>query len=310
MIDYVSFSRLSMHMTENNLSIFAREALMHGLGTQELKVLSDGEDFEISFMAKHVLKYRKLKNQRLATTHRLNDPIEEVLDDYINRRKGRLKEAKRQLRKRFDGLDHAMQERVMMAFMTYGNQAERDFIYKKLLGEEFWVDDYIPLIQQWWEDSYDGGLARVIVKYCPREYLLLRFEELEQYGNYATLCIRTGITPDLNRLSPWTYLFVLKTSGGQLRFREGEELVFQCVRNYLHEEASNKPVTSIYEIPYVRRMLTYLGEMGMVEDILAIDAFDRTMNDVPRKQWKEAVIKAIEEMFGYPPFESEVKRYI
>ena len=78
--------------------------------------------------------------------------------------------------------------------------------------------------------------AKVVVKYCPREYILAHLEELDRKCNYATLCLRTGIEPDPERLPAWTYLYVLKTSGGQLRFREGEEenkrLRRICVNNF------------------------------------------------------------------------------
>ena len=98
----------------------------------------------------------------------------------------------------------------------------------------------------------------------------------------------------------------MKTSGGQLRFREGEEVVFKWVRKYLYEEASDKPVCSIYDIPKVRRMLAYLGEMGRTDDIMAIDAFDKRMKSIPRTEWGTAVIKALEEEFGFPPFVYDV----
>ena len=145
-------------------------------------------------------------------------------------------------------------------------------------------------------------MGKVVVKYCPREYILEHLEELDHKCNYATLCLRTGITPDPNRLPSWTYLYVLKTSGGQLRFREGEEVVYKWVRKYLYEEASDKPVCSIYDIPYVRRMLAYLGEMGRTDDIMAIDAFEKRMKSIPRTQWGTAVIRALEEEFSFPPF--------
>lgn len=301
MIDYVCVFRLSMRMEQNELTLFAREALMNALDTAELKKIFHGEDFERAHLAGHILKYRAARRRKQASSHRLNYPIEEVLDDYINRRKGKLLEAKRQLRKRFDGLDHAMQTRVMLAFMEHGCAPERDFISEKLLGEDFWVDDFIPLVQQWWEASRDFGMARVVVKYCPREYLMSHIDEL-LFVDYATFCIRTGFFPNSERLTPWTYLYVLKTSGGQLGFREGERLVFKCIRQYLYEETPDEPPYCIYGIPHVRQMMAYLGEMGMEEDIRAIDAFELRMAKVAPPAWGPAVIKAIEETFPFYPY--------
>lgn len=78
------------------------------------------------------------------------------------------------------------------------------------------------------------------------------------------------------------------------------------MRKYLYEEASDKPVCSIYDIPYVRRMLAYLGEMGRVDDIMVIDAFEKRMRRVPRTQWGTAVIKALEDEFSFQPFVYDV----
>lgn len=275
---------------------------MARLDDAQLSAIADGPDLDLSFHAARILKYRKRRAKPKYVTHRPNYPIEEVLDDYVSHRTGKVVEAKRQLKKRFDGLDHDMQERVMMALMEHGGLAERNLVYEKLCDEDFWTDDYIPFIEQWWEEFHDGRMARVIVKYCPREYLLAHMEELEGRCNYATLCIRTGIEPKEEKLYPRTYLYVLKTIGGQMGFHLGRRMVLKHIREFLYEEGEGRPVCSIYEIPYVRRMLSYLGEMGLAEDILALDAFDKRMRPIPRKDWGTAVIKAIEDEFEFPPY--------
>lgn len=83
---------------------------------------------------------------------------------------------------------------------------------------------------------------------------------------------------------------------------EGRRMVFKHIREYLYEEGEGNPVCSIYDIPYVKRMMAYLGEMRLVEDIMALDAFDKRMRPVPRKDWGTTVIKAIEEEFSFPPY--------
>lgn len=274
------------------------EALMQTWTDGSLKELSDSEQGWPGRIAERVLRHREMA--RKPAKHRLNDPIDRVVDDYVNRRKGKLLEAKLQLRKRFDGLDHDIQEKVMMAFMEQGSQREREFIYSKLYGDGFWVDDYIPLVQRWWEQFHDGKMGKVVVKYCPREYIMEHLEELDHRCNYATLCLRTGMTPDPERLPAWTYLYVLKTSGGQLRFREGEKVILGWVRQHLYERQGSDAelLHSIFDVPYVSRMLAYLGEMGMAEDILAIEEFDKRMQSCNRHEWANAVIKSIEERFG------------
>ncbi len=288
--------------TDPELTYFAREALMQKLDNKALKELTEGVDVDLCILASRILRMRASRSRYTSAAHRLNYPIEEVLDDYVNKRKGKQVEARRQLKKRFDGQEHSVQERIMLAFMEHGGESERNFVYEKLCGEDFWVEDYTPLAQQWWEQFHDHKMARVIIRHCPREYLLGHLDELSAHGDYATLCIRTGMTPDPLKLSPQTYLWVLKSIGGQLRFREGERTVLSAVRDYMYEQQEEKPVDTIYAVPYVLRMMGYLGEMRMTADIVAIDAFERRMRTVPRKEWGNAAIKAIEDEFDFPEY--------
>ena len=291
-----------MMKIDPTLSLFVQEALMQQLDDAELERIAEDVNLDSGYLAGRILKYRKKRARPKNVSHRLNYPIEEVLDDYVNHRTGKVVEARRQLKKRFDGLDHDLQEKVMMALMEHGSLTERNFVYDKLYGEDFWTDAYIPLIQQWWEEFYDNRLAKVIVKYCSREYILDHLEELEGLCNYATLCLRTGLPPKEDKLNPRTYLYVLKTIGGQMAFHEGRRMVLKHIRDYLYEEGEGNPVCSIYEIPYVRRMLAYLGEMGLEEDIIALDDFDKKLRPVPRKDWGTTAIKAIEEEFPMPEY--------
>jgi hypothetical protein len=269
-------------------------ALLEMLDGHDLEIISSCANWDILDYQLSQLVYSHEKREKpVFQSHRLNYPIEEVLDDYVNKRKWKRREAKRQLKKRFDGLDHDHQEAVMMAFMTQGNPAEREFIYDKLYGEEFWVDGYIPFVQKWWEQYKDPKMAKVIVKRCPRAYVLAHLADLKPYCNYASLCLKTGISPDPEALSGRTYLFVQKSIGGKLRPLEGRDVVLKWVREFLYEEAS-QPYRSIYDIPYVRRMLLYLGEMGLTDDILALEVFDKQMAGTPHDEWNNAAIKAIE----------------
>jgi len=287
--------------TDPSLSPFAREALMQKLPEDELKALSEGDDISLCLMARRILKGHTAQKRYGKTTHRLNYPIEEVLDDYVNHRTGKQREARRQLKKRFDGQDHAMQERIMISLIEHGGRSERDFVCEKFCDDDFWVDDYIPLVQALWEKFQSHKMAKVVIKRCPREYLLEHILELIDHGSYATLCLRTGLTPDPDKLSPQTYLFVMKGINHQLRFREGERTVLKAVRDYLYEHCEER-LDTLYAVPYVRRMMAYLGEMEMVDDILAIDAFDKRISTLPREGWANEVIRAIEETFPLPEY--------
>ena len=279
------------------------QAILGGLDDHDLEVIGSCTDWDlISRKAERIASARKEHNKPRRITYKLNYRIEDVLDDYVNHRTGKRREAHRQLLKRFDGLDHEHQEAAMLALMSNGTDKDRAFIYKKLYEDDFWVDDYIPLVEKWFEEFHDGKICKVVVKRCSREYVIDHLEELIGHCNYASLCLKTGLTPEEGRLPYRTHLFVIKSIGGQLRFREGEETILRHIREFLYEDESKTIYDSIFDIPYVKRMMMYLGEMGLTEDILALEAFDKRMQDLPRIEWGTDIIKAIEDEFSLPEY--------
>lgn len=285
------------------LSPIAIAALLESLDAHDLDLIDQCTDlYELHWQKHLIIRKREASVKQKPVPHRPNGVFDKIFDDYVNRRKGKLVEAKRQLRNRFDGLDHDMQERVMMAFMTLGHESERKFVAEKLLDEDFWEDNYIPLVQKWWEEYRERPMAGVVVKRCSREYILAHLEELEGMCNYANLCLKTGIEPKEEKLLPRTYLYVLKTNGVQLRFREGERVVLGYVREMLYEKGEDKQYEDIYGIPYVQRMMHYLGEMGLVDDIIAIDDLNQRMREMPEDQRISLAIKAIENEFSFPEY--------
>ena len=64
-----------MRMEQNELTLFAREALMNALDTVELKNIVHGDDLERAHLAGHIRKYRAARRRKQASSHRLNYPI-------------------------------------------------------------------------------------------------------------------------------------------------------------------------------------------------------------------------------------------
>lgn len=284
------------------LHIYSVSAILESLDEHDLGLIEQCTNWFAVHFQKQMLLEGRDKRAKYKVQVRLNAPIEEMLDDYVSRRKGKVTEARRQLRKRFDGLDHDIQEKIMMAFMASDLESDRKFIAAKLYGDDFWVDNYIPLVERWWEELHDGFMAKVVVKRCSREYILKHIEDLEGKCNYATLCLKTGMQPKEGTMPARTLLYVLKTVGGQLEFRQGERVVLGYIREMLYENGEKEHYEGIYDIPYVKRMILYLGEMNLLEDILTLDAFDHRMREMPDWQRTNLAIKAIEEEFDFPEY--------
>ena len=275
------------------------QSLLEGLDDHDLEAIRSCTDWDlVLYKADRIASRRRSRSKSVHVTRRPNYPIAQVLDDYLTRRTGRFREAHRQLRARFPGLDHDMQEAVMMALMSRGTYSDRALVYKYLYeDDEFWEETYVPLVKAWWEQFHDPKMGKVVVKRCPREYVRAHYSELLGCCNYASLCLKAGVSPEEGKLPHRTYLYVKKCVGDRLRPREGEEIVLRWVREYLYEDEQKTVYDSIFSIPYVGRMVSYLGEMGCLDDILSLEAFDARMQDLPRIEWGTDIIQAIEEEF-------------
>ena len=244
---------------------------------------------EIVWDARRIQDWRKKTAREQAAQDPVNLPAVELLEDYVERRKGKVVEARKQLRRRFDGLDHDLQVKVARAFLTQPCQSDREFMYKKLASGVFWDDSLTSLVENLWVATQDRKLAVVVARRARRAFVRRHFHELDHNCAYADLCIGAGEIPDEDRLSPWTYLFVMSRIGGKLRPREGRQAVLNVVLQYLQSPEEKPEKLELFDVPHVSRMTLYLGAMGEVDEVLALQRF-ATLFSKAKPEDREALI--------------------
>ena len=77
-----------------------------------------------------------------------NRPINTVLKEYVERHKGKIVEARKELQRRFNGLDWNIQKKILVAHLK-SSKSDREWAYTLLLN--FWDKSFLPYVQEIWE---------------------------------------------------------------------------------------------------------------------------------------------------------------
>ena len=72
----------------------------------------------------------------MENTIKRNRPIRIVLKEYVERRKSKIVEARKELQRRFAGLDWSIQKKILYAHLK-SSKTDREWAYPRLL--EYWV---------------------------------------------------------------------------------------------------------------------------------------------------------------------------
>ena len=271
-----------------------RRALMSSLSDQRLAwVRETMADEPEAFMAQRIVNWRKDIRRQEEAADPVNLPAVALLEDYEERRKGKIVGARKQLRRRFDGLDHDLQVAVAKAFLNQSCQTDRDFMYKKLASGVFWDDCLTEIVENLWVETQDRRLAVVVARRARKEFVQRHFGELQGCCSYSDLCLKIGEVPDKDRLSPWTYLYVMSKIGGDLKPREGRQAVFGLVLQHIRESDPLPERLDIYEIPHVSRMLLYLGIMKELDEIIAIQRTSTHLSEARPDEWEGIIVNEL-----------------
>ncbi|MBR1400042.1 MAG: hypothetical protein IJ562_00435 [Prevotella sp.] len=116
-----------------------------------------------------------------------NTPSATLVRNYLNKRSGKVVEARKEIQRRFEFLDWNIQKKVMIGFLTSG-KTDREWAYRKLI--DYWDRSYEPIVKSLWEQTHEPILAWSIIRYFPTDYLKQNVEQLGEGRNYYFLCLR------------------------------------------------------------------------------------------------------------------------
>ena len=215
-------------------SIDILKHLVNSLPTDQLVELRDNTiNDELWFYA------NKLINPKpsLEKTKKANLPLQQLLDTFSISKGEQLKNARRELQKRFDGQSFADQELIIDAFMKKGTKTDVVWCSKYLIenyadtiifqdetfevvGQLFWKDEYLDMVKHFWEQDMENyKLLKVIIQFDSPEYFERKIRDIENKcegvidgvaypGLLLKVCEDKSYPLPKGRLNPFQYAYI------------------------------------------------------------------------------------------------------
>lgn len=147
-------------------------------------------------------------------SYRRNRPASTLIKEYCDKKSGKVSEARRELQRRFEGLDWSQQKKILLAHLQ-ACPSDRQWAYPRVLS--LWDESFTSVIEELWKTYNEQRCSWIIVNHFPEEYLKCHLDELSQGRNYFFICRRLGhdpqFQPDTSRLLPIDYLSLMAHLG-------------------------------------------------------------------------------------------------
>lgn len=174
-----------------------------------------------------------------------NRPIATVLKEYLDKEKGKITAARKELQRRFDGLDWDVQKKAIIAHLI-STRTDRMWIYTRIL--DLWDDDFLPYVTDVWETYHEERCSWIVVRYFPKEYVMANLDKFTFERNYYFLCLRFGTDADFvvdkDLMSRMDYLKVCLKLKKKILDDEALgiffEIVIDAILNYWREDFNKK----------------------------------------------------------------------
>ena len=286
------------------------KALVNTLNSAELKELQKRLKRGHSQGSVGTVLYNEAEKALCTNHHQKNETISCLLKHFTNKKSGKVGVSRPKLQDRFDKQDFQVQRKILKAFLA-GSQMDRVWAYKKLRRN--WDDCFADEIKTLWEKHHDKDCERVVIRFLPVEYIIENLPLLDSDDNYSWLCTRLINHPqfhlDKERLSKcdhiyWgpddvEYLYILAKSKSSIERDEATRILYKMLIAQLmyHKEIPESyeriydnstmwrgmelikevdglvPTTKWFTV--VRRVLWCMGELGLTEELIAFEEWDK-----------------------------------
>lgn len=160
-----------------------------------------------------------------------NNPIATVIRNYIDKKSGKVTESRKEIQRRFMGLDWKDQKKIMAAFLDSG-MSDRDWAYSRLL--DLWDDSFAPKVQQLWETYHETRCGWVVIRHFPVDYLKEHIDQFTEGRDYYFICRRMEddktFVIDKERLSRTDYMMALSHADRHIDDEEATDVLYEIVR--------------------------------------------------------------------------------
>ena len=249
---------LSKYLLDNPSSSFdILKHLVNALPQDQLIEIRDNTTNEDLWIYTNNLINPKPKKD---TVKHVNAPLQQLLDDFNNPRSGKVHEARRELKKRFEAQSFADQETIIAAFMTKASKTDvvwcakyfvenyaETVVYQGqqfyVVGYMFWKDEYLDVIKRHWEHDMDNyRLLKAIALFDSTEYLKerIRLIEAETPGiidrpSYSSLLLKVcedkSYPLPKERLTPSQYAYITAKTGRNITPEDASAALVWAVNN-------------------------------------------------------------------------------
>lgn len=128
---------------------------------------------------------------------RINNPIQQLLDDFSNNKSGKVHESRRELQRRFEYQSFEDQKKIIRAFMKKAVKTDvvwcskyfvmeyADTVYLEgeaveLVDYLFWENEYLDVVKSYWlHDMENYKLLKVLTRFESPEYLKEKIKAIE-----------------------------------------------------------------------------------------------------------------------------------
>ena len=97
-----------------------------------------------------------------------NRPIATLIKWYIDKKSGKVSEARKEIQRRFDYLDWKDQKRIILAFLNAGKN-DRAWAYSKVYRQ--WDDSYLEPMRRLWEQYHEDKCTWSVTEHFPIDYI-------------------------------------------------------------------------------------------------------------------------------------------
>lgn len=201
-----------------------------------------------------------------------NEKLDTVVGRFLNKRSKRVSESRKELLRRFDYASFSEQKKIIKAFL--GSKNTSDVEWAAVQADRLWDNSYIDFIKEAFERKPIESLALTIIRHMPMDYVRTLESQLVMFAR-SEYCIRMSDESDdlieKYDLNIFEILYVKARIGGKVKLTElqVEYRFFKFIYSYCQNVLLGiyRSEDSIYSIPWIRRALWALGELGY-RDIL------------------------------------------
>ena len=221
-----------------------------------------------------------------------NRPVASLLKLYLDKKSGKVTDARQEIQRRFDYLDWRVQKKILLAFLQ-ACKSDREWAYMKVY--RLWDDCFTAPLRTLWEQYHENLCAWSVIEHFPMEYVKENMALLEEANGYYHLCLRLAADPsytvERSRLSGKEYLLVMLHTHREVAEEEARDIFF----NYLHKFCLTDP-ESLYMIqhkprgyPFGVEDIRFMNSVLWLFHLLGLD----TLRESIRK-WDNEVMQAID----------------